>query len=260
MNLLAVDDQVNVVRSIAAGIDWRSIGIDQVFQACSVAQAQKIFRNHPVDILLCDIEMPTENGFDLLKWIHSEGYEAECIFLTAHADFTYAKEAIRMESFDYILKPVRYSEIESAVSRAMKKISEKRDLNRLARVGKQVENRELPPPIDSDADEDESIKRMNQVKRYIARNLDCDLKRDEIAESVHLNPNYLSRLFTRMEGISLKDYITQEKMRMAREMIKTTRFSISIIAMKVGYTNISHFSQVYRQYFGVSPSEERKEP
>ena len=259
MNLLAVDDQVNVVRSIAAGIAWHNIGIEQVFQAFSVAQAKKIFQEHPVDILLCDIEMPTENGFDLLNWIHSEGYEVECIFLTAHADFTYAKEAIRMESFDYILKPVRYSEIESVVSRAMKKIEAKRDLNRLAHVGKQIENQALPSFTNPETEEDESVKRMQQVKRYIARNLDCDLKRDEIAESVHLNPNYLSRLFTRMEGISLKDYITQEKMRMARELIKTTRFSISIIAMKVGYTNISHFSQVYRQYFGISPSEERKE-
>ena len=268
MNLLAVDDQVNVVNSLAEGIDWKQIGIDRVFKATDVAHAKKIIKEHPVDIILCDIEMPVENGFDLVRWARTEGYDAECIFLTAHADFSYAKTAIRMGSFDYILKPARYTEIEAAVTRAMEKIGKARDLNRLAQMGKQVESRakeEPGPQRDAAAGEQEEIsgeegkKRIAQVKRIIARNLDRDIRRDEIAEAVYLNPNYLSRLFSKVEGMPLKEYIIQEKMRTARDLIRTTRLSISIIAARVGYSGFSHFSQTYRQYFGVSPSEERKD-
>ena len=260
MNLLAVDDQVNVVNGLAAGIDWESIGISHVYKACSAAEARNVFRNHPVDLLLCDIEMPAEDGFGLLEWAREQGYQIECIFLTAHADFAYARTALQMDSFDYILKPARYSEIAAAVERAAAKLARERQLNRLARVGEAVEKSE-PDIRENDLPEEqgEDIKqRIAQVKRYIAMNLDRDLRRDEIADHVHLNASYLSRLFTRLEGISLKEYMIQEKMRTARDLIRTTRLSISIIAARVGYTSFSYFSQTYRQVYGISPSDERK--
>src|SRR5699024_4811378 len=48
-----------------------------------------------------------------------------CIFLSAHAEFTYAQEAVRLGGFDYILQPAPYSEIEEAVARALQDIKEK---------------------------------------------------------------------------------------------------------------------------------------
>ncbi len=323
MNLLAVDDQINVVNGLAESIAWKDIGIAQVFRAYSAAGAKEIFLKYPVDILLCDIEMPAESGFGLLEWVRAQGLQVECIFLTAHADFGYARTALQMDSFDYILKPARYSEIEAAVGRAIDKISRDRNLSRLARVGEEAEKRryeeaeggrgkgdalyaaaaagyaaeksaacpvpggpagksgenrgtegrlrEDENPADTDLSpgeawpegfdegaEDETRRRIAQVKRYIARNLDRELRRDEIAEHVFLNPSYLSRLFTKAEGISLKEYIIQEKMRAAREMIRTTGLSISIIAVRVGYASFSYFSQTYKQVYGISPSEERR--
>ena len=54
---------------------------------------------HRVDILLCDIEMPGENGLGLLRWVREQEKEIECIFLTCHAKFAYAQEAIILGSF-----------------------------------------------------------------------------------------------------------------------------------------------------------------
>ena len=53
---------------------------------------------------MSDIEMPGESGLQLLEWVRNEQMEIACIFLTAHADFTYAKTAMRLDSVDYILQ------------------------------------------------------------------------------------------------------------------------------------------------------------
>jgi two component transcriptional regulator, araC family len=59
-------------------------------------------------------------------------------------------------------------------------------------------------------------------------------------------------------GIGLAEYLIQERMRLAQSLLKNTSFSISIIASRVGYVNFSHFAKVFKQEFGVSPSEYRK--
>ena len=49
------------------------------------------------------------------------------------------------------------------------------------------------------------------------------------------------------------------KMKEAQSLLKTTNLPISMIAVKVGYTNFSHFSQVYKKMLGVTPAEDRNE-
>ena len=66
----------------------------QVYTACSAKEAKLVLRNFEVDVLVSDIEMPEENGLSLCRWAKEQFQEIECIFLTTHADFAYAKEAI----------------------------------------------------------------------------------------------------------------------------------------------------------------------
>ncbi len=107
MRVLIVDDQLHVVNGIAAGIDWDKLGVTETLCAHSAFEARQIFSEHPVDVMLCDIEMPVESGISLYHWVKEQKFATECIFLTAHADFSYAREALRLESFDYILQPAR---------------------------------------------------------------------------------------------------------------------------------------------------------
>lgn len=115
MNVLIVDDQPEVVESMAAGVNWTRLGAENVFTAYSVKEAQGVFERDRIDILLCDIEMPPTNGFALLRWVQERFSGVVCIFLTAHAEFEYAQEAVKLGSFDYILQPAPYAEIEAAV-------------------------------------------------------------------------------------------------------------------------------------------------
>lgn len=125
MNLLIVDDQASVVQGLSYGISWKMMGFDNIYKAYNAAEAKEILKRNEVQIMLCDIEMPGENGIKLLNWIHGEGIDTECIFLTAHADFEYMQEAIRARGFDYILQPAPYDEIRKAVYGAIGKVLEK---------------------------------------------------------------------------------------------------------------------------------------
>ena len=74
-----------------------------------------------------------------------------------------------------------------------------------------------------------------------------------------MNPDYISRMFRREMGVSLKEFIVGEKMKAARDLLTQTALPVSAVALRVGYGNFSHFSHIYKKVMGVSPAEERRE-
>lgn len=127
MNILLVDDDSYVLEALRKSLDWTTIGIENVYTAQSVNKARKIIGDIPIHILICDIEMPKENGFELLKWIKEKQYIIQEILLTSYAEFKYATEAINYGCYAYALKPVDYGELEKmiigALSEAKKALS-----------------------------------------------------------------------------------------------------------------------------------------
>lgn len=508
------------------GVDWKGLGIGEVYCAYNSFEAKKVFEENHVDIMLCDIEMPVENGLELLRWARSEGYDAECIFLTAHAEFDYAKAALLLGSLDYVVQPAPYDEIKAVVLRAIKKVSERQEEKRTYDFGKYMKDQgdlisarsledwlkknierdryedfaKVAPmpsldrrgylvlmqlirqmiPIDQwepslmrftfgnvlgeifapygqrvmlcdmdktiyglviygpdgydmdypgllrqletsrqsfsrfikceaafyadeactveqmpkllpvllnacrenvsmrssvfDLNAQKTTERINEnymlmqmhrwhdfiiqglgdtvredacayldrmdaqgrlnrsalmdfhvelcrmlysvgeelgfnvrevmedpkasrlytkapqslddmkafitripeffivcendeynqrnqvleIERYIHDHIESDIHRDDIAGHVHLNVDYMGRLFKKARGVSLKEYIIEEKMRVARRLLKTTMLPVSFVASKVGYSNFSHFSRSYKKVHGISPTEERR--
>lgn len=138
MNVLLVDDQKTIVDSIKRGVNWKKVGVTEVYTACSTSEAKLILVNFPVNILITDIEMPEDNGLQLFQWAKERMPILEGIFLTAHAEFEYAREAIQMGGFDYILQPVRYIDVEGVVSKACEKIRQSRHNELLAQMHRKV--------------------------------------------------------------------------------------------------------------------------
>lgn len=251
MKVLVVDDQFDVVQGVLRGVNWERIGVEETFPAYSVQEAQEIFAREEIDILLCDIEMPPTNGFALLRWVKERKPEAACIFLSAHAEFEYAQEAVKLGSFDYILQPAPYEEIEEAVLRAQAKVRETEKLRRYYEYESYRKNGS------GSGEEDKEESPVQKAMDYIRKNVDRDLGRSEIAEAIFLNPEYLSRLFKKETGSSLGDYIITEKMRVAQALLTDTNIPVSLVASKVGYSNFSYFSQVFKKHTGMSPVEYR---
>lgn len=120
--VLIVDDEIHAAHGIETGIDWAKLGVTQVYVAYNIRQAKEIYTSQAISLMICDIEMPQGNGIDLLTWVKEHYPATVSLFLTCHADFEYAKKALQLGSLDYLLKPVRYTELEAVLHKAIQKI------------------------------------------------------------------------------------------------------------------------------------------
>ena len=125
MTILIINDEKWAAERIGEEVHWDSCGIDQVFTAYDAASAREQIQEGNIQILLCDIEMPGENGIQLMHWVREHAYEIECIFLTCHANFSYAQEAVKLNCLDYILMPARTEEIETVLTKVASNICQK---------------------------------------------------------------------------------------------------------------------------------------
>lgn len=136
MKLLIVDDQVSVVAGLLRGVNWASLGFSVVDTAYNVVDAKASLLRSAAEVMLCDIEMPMESGLDLLAWIRANGMNTRCIFLTAHAKFDYAREAMHLGGFDYIVQPAPYAQITKVVEKAVQEVRAEQLNEELKRRGK----------------------------------------------------------------------------------------------------------------------------
>jgi Response regulator containing CheY-like receiver domain and AraC-type DNA-binding domain len=143
MKVLLVDDDKYVIEGMSLGIDWQGLGITDLFISYDIVKAKQILKANPIDIMICDIEMPLGSGLDLLEWVRNEKMETKNIFLTSYADFDYAQKAISLGSFDYFLKPIDYKKLTNIIHKAIEKVKQGDEDKEYKQLGKYwVENRE----------------------------------------------------------------------------------------------------------------------
>jgi two-component system response regulator YesN len=73
-----------------------------------------------------------------------------------------------------------------------------------------------------------------------------------------LNEAYISRLFRKETGVSLSDFILQERMKKAAALLTGTDEAVSQIAVNLGFGNFSYFARMFKRVYGVTPHEFRK--
>ncbi|MBR0087534.1 MAG: response regulator [Lachnospiraceae bacterium] len=124
MNILLVDDDKFILEGLSRGIEWERLPFTSRYEAKNAVQARAIIEKIDIHVLLCDIEMPGKNGLDLLAWVRENNYPMEVVFLTSHPDFDYARRALSLGSFEYILKPIEYEKLTDVLDRAARKVDE----------------------------------------------------------------------------------------------------------------------------------------
>jgi two-component system response regulator YesN len=97
-----------------------------------------------------------------------------------------------------------------------------------------------------------------EIKQYIHSHYGSDLTRNDLAEIVYLNPDYLARIFKRETGVSLGSYVIQVRIAAAKHLLETTNMSVYTVANKVGYTNYSYFSKLFKKEVGLPPNDYKK--
>lgn len=101
---------------------------------------------------------------------------------------------------------------------------------------------------------------VQRAVKYIQENLGADLSLRKIAETVHLSPSHLNRLFREGLGHSVHEYIVLMRMDRAKYLLKITDMPIKQIAAQVGYRSESSFTGAFTEKIGISPRKFRASP
>jgi two-component system response regulator YesN len=128
--LLIVDDEMYAVQAVQTGIEWSELGIADVLCAYDADEAKTVLQQQSIDVMICDIEMPDCNGVELLEWVNEFSPATLTIFLTGHADFAYAQQIVHLGGFDYLLKPIKYDQLQGVVARALIEVEQEREARR----------------------------------------------------------------------------------------------------------------------------------
>ncbi len=94
---------------------------------------------------------------------------------------------------------------------------------------------------------------------YIDGNLSGELSLHSLAAMMQVSPGYLSTLFHRETGETLAAHITAQRMKIAMQLLKSTRLQIQTVAQLSGYQDPNYFSKLFKQTYGVPPLQYRKE-
>lgn len=142
MNILIIDDEPLIANTVCRQLREPGDG-DCYDVAFGTEEARRLLKEKEYEIFLCDIVMPVEDGIAFARWVLGERPDSKIIFLTAHADYKYMKEAISLQSFDYILQPVEKEELRSAVERAKKQVVLERRYRELVQTGAFFRDKEM---------------------------------------------------------------------------------------------------------------------
>lgn len=96
---------------------------------------------------------------------------------------------------------------------------------------------------------------IGQIKAYIQANLNQRLSLNNVAAVFGFSPSYLSQLFARQAGCSFVEYVTREKIRAAKEMMREEDVKFYEVAERLGFENAFYFSKVFKKIEGCSPRE-----
>ncbi|MCQ6558486.1 response regulator transcription factor [Paenibacillus mendelii] len=83
---------------------------------------------------------------------------------------------------------------------------------------------------------------------------DPTLDLNSIAASIHVNPSYLSRIFTKETGSSVVTYLTKCRMLKAKELLDSGFQNLTYLAEQIGFTDTQYFSKCFKKQFGLPPS------
>lgn len=127
MKALIVDDEKMIRTGIRAAVPWNTIGIREVFMAASGREALEIVKAEQPDIMITDIQMAEMTGLELIAEIRQEKEHVKIIVLTGYDEFDYARECLRMQVQEFLLKPVDEEILIATVKKQIQEIKDTKE-------------------------------------------------------------------------------------------------------------------------------------
>ena len=114
------------------------------------------------------------------------------------------------------------------------------------------------PELSRDFTVDKSGILAGKAKKFLESNVNRTIGVDEVAAKFFLSPHYFSKKFKAETGFGIKEYHNQARMKKALELLKDPLLSISEIAERLGFSNVNYFTNKFREFYDMAPTEQRK--
>ena len=240
LRVLLVDDEIIIREGFKQLFDWQAHDCEVVGEAGDGMEAlAKIDTLHP-DIVIMDINIPIMNGLKVIQLSRIKHPGTAFVIVSGYDDFSYCREALRLQITDYILKPVNYEEFGTCIDNLKISLYEQR-VSAAAEPEKQEE------------------RAITGITRYLQEHLAEEISLSVLAEQFHLNPQYISQLFKSEIGVNFLAYLTNIRMEKAKKLLLTTSASIAEVAEQSGYGDYRVFTKVFKKSEGITPSQYRRD-
>ena len=188
LGVLLVDDEIMIREGFKRLFDWESHDCEVVGEASDGMEALNQIDTLNPDIVIMDINIPIMNGLKVIKLSRMKHPEIAFVIVSGYDDFSYCREALRLQITDYILKPVNYDEFGNCIDNLKISLFEQQ-ISREQVLGNKEE------------------RTISSITRYLQEHLSEEISLSVLAEEFHLNPQYISQLFKSEIGVGFLTYL-----------------------------------------------------
>ena len=250
IQLLIVEDEEIIRKGLQYTIDWLSLDIVIAGVAENGKEGLDLIRKLDPDIVLTDIKMPIMDGLTMLEKASEELYKIVPIILTSYSEFDYAKTAIRLKVFDYLLKPVNDDKLYEIFTKAKNFLEKERFIHLLEGLSNTV------------FEESSAIFHAKHSSFYVSKLLEkiehcyqIDLSLANIAKELKVSESYLCRAFKSECNYTFLDFLNRYRVQKAVELLASGEYRIYEIADLCGFSSYKRFYQVFKKYTDNNPTE-----
>lgn len=238
LRVLLVDDEIMIREGFKKLFDWEAHECVVVGEAADGMEAiTKIDEEQP-DIVIMDINIPIINGLKVIQLSRVKYPSMAFVIVSGYDDFSYCREALRLQITDYILKPVNYEEFGSCIDRL-----------EISLYNNEVKEK---PVVKKE-------RVITGITKYMQEHLSEDVSLHILSEEFHLNSQYISQLFKNEIGVNFLTYLTNIRMEHAKKLLPSSSLSIAEVSEQSGYGDYRVFTKVFKKSEGITPSQYRRD-
>ena len=238
LHVLLVDDEIMIREGFKRLFDWNAHDCEVVGEAADCMEALTKIDSLRPDLVIMDINIPIMNGLKVIQLSRVKHPDIAFIIVSGYDDFSYCREALRLQITDYILKPVNYEEFGACIDNLKISLFERSIAAELPQQGERV---------------------ITGITRYLQEHLSEDVSLSILAEEFHLNAQYISQLFKSEIGVGFLAYLTSIRMEKAKKLLLSTPLPVSDVAQQTGYGDYRVFTKAFKKTEGVTPSQFRRD-
>ncbi len=218
-----------------------------IAQAGNGKEALEILEKENFDIIITDIRMPVIDGISLLKEVKEREIDSFVILVSSYDEFEYARQGLILGALDYIVKPVKETQLKDALNRAKEALREKNTNSQNQTVIYVAKSLAI------DYNDDVFLQRVIEViSQTVQANLCFGM--EEIAAGMNLNKDYFGKMFKQKTGVVFSSFCTGIKIEYAKKLLLAGNKNYEISEM-LGYSSVDYFTKVFKDTTGMTPSK-----